>query len=232
MYELTPGWEQYYEEQNPVERKKLLEYLRDTLEDDGANEFRRVVFEKRSKDYGNNRNPKNNRNQKKAGGSENSERLVDRYLWQLVFLPGLYKKRGYFFSNVAKELQSVEEELLLAGFRPLNEAEEAALYWEIRNAADRYFATCSGARYGKKAFGMKLADNEEKRQKACEDAWIISRGLLIHTGKEEEMRVFGDAVRDSYFNYDVNAREMYEEYDRLHREEAVKKEKHKKRSKQ
>lgn len=210
MYELTPGWEEYYEEQSPVRRMELLEHLRDTLEDDGANEFRRVLFEKRHRD------PKQ------------KDRLVDRYLWQLVFLPGLYKKRNYFFANVKKELQGVQEELMLAGFRPLKEAEEAALYWDIRNAADRYFATCSGARYGRKMFGMKLAEGDEKRQKACEDAWIVSTGLLIHAQMEKELQILGDAVRDSYFNYDVSGREMYEAYDRAHRAEAVKKEKRRK----
>lgn len=205
MYALTPGWEEYYKEQSPARRMELLEELGNTLEDDGANEFRKTVFEKRHRD------PKNR------------ERLVDRYLWQLVFLPGLYKKRNYFFANVGKELRGVQEELLLADFRPLKEAEKAALYWDIRNAADRYFATCSGARYGKKMFGLKEAEAQEKRCKACEDAWSISTGLLIHAEMEEELRILGDAVRDSYFNYDVSGREMFEEYDRKHREEAVKK---------
>ena len=202
IYTFNEAWREYYEVLEPEKRKALLEKLSKSVPDDGANRFRKKLFEQRHTDP------------KKA------DHMIDLFLWQCVYLPGLYRKRNFFLFNARQEMQRALKDSFLDGSVRMNAAEKSALYWELRNAAARYFATCSGSRYGNKFLGMKHATMEEKRERACEDAWIMSRGMALCSGLEKEMQIFIDAVRDEYDNYEVGGADKFDAYGAAHEAQA------------
>ncbi len=183
MYELNPNWQKYYENLEPEERGRILEEIIACEEDDGANDFRRQLYKERYTD------PKD------------EKRSVDNFLWKCVFLPGLYRKRRFLFGNVKKECVRTAEEMHLLELERLSEAEKNALYWEFRNAVGRYLMTCQGDRYGKRLFGMKSASKDQKQISACEDVWMMSRGIARTSGLENEMRIFCDAAHDELMSW-------------------------------
>ena len=50
MFEQTAGWSEYYRELEPKRRRVLLERLCAEEPDDGANAYRRILFEARHTD--------------------------------------------------------------------------------------------------------------------------------------------------------------------------------------
>ena len=88
----------------------------------------------------------------------------------------------------------------------------AALYWEYRNAARRYFATTASKGYGRKVFGIIAANEEDRKKRSCADAYEMSIGLARRLALDEEMALFSDAVRDEYSCYDAAAAERLEDY--------------------
>ena len=88
----------------------------------------------------------------------------------------------------------------------------AALYWEYRNAARRYFATTASKGYGRKVFGIIAANEEDRKKRSCADAYEMSIGLARRLALDEEMTLFSDAVRDEYSCYDAAAAERLEDY--------------------
>lgn len=204
MYEITPGWEEYYTTLEMSERKEIFERLIQELPDDGANELRKKMFT--------NRYP--------GAGKRGS--IVDKYLSFMVFFPGLYERRASIFTRLDKEMEKACETLCLNGSDSYNEAEKAALYLEIRNMADLYFWTCKDGSYGNKIFGVMVSSDEDKVKKACAEAWVCSVGILKASKMEERMKVFSDAVKDAYFAYHKKARVIFETYDAEQRERMLK----------
>ena len=94
--------------------------------------------------------------------------------------------------DVQKELAQVGYEEALS----YGEAGEKALYWELRNASLRYFKTSEDPSYRKQVFGMASQTNTVDQ--LCLDAWKMSLGLSQKLGLSGELRVWNQAVRDSF----------------------------------
>ena len=95
MYEQSAKWNTYYAEQEPGRRLKLLEELMLTQPDDGANEYRRLLFASRYEDP-------------KTPGT-----YVDRFLFQCVNFVQIYKSARVFKRSAAREVDTVWRDLLL-----------------------------------------------------------------------------------------------------------------------
>ena len=54
------------------------------------------------------------------------------------------------------------------------------------------------------------SSDEEKKQKACEEIWIIARGMPIAFGEEERMKIWSNALYDELMQYDESLRTYYE----------------------
>jgi hypothetical protein len=129
MVPISPAWREYYMELEPDRRRMLLEKNLREEEEDGAGECRRRLFSLRYLEEG------------------KTEPSVDRYLWACVNFVQVYSATRLFKKGGRKE---VEQFLEKSGYREamtLGEAGQTALYWEIRNAAKRYFKTCMGTEY-------------------------------------------------------------------------------------
>ncbi|MCR5304104.1 MAG: hypothetical protein K6E33_06025 [Lachnospiraceae bacterium] len=196
MYEQSAGWNEYYRELEPKRRKELFEKLISEDEDDGANEFRKRLFETRYTD------PKN-------PGQE-----VDRFLWQCVNFIFLFKTMRIFVKSTKKEVLKAAKELCIEDAAPFGDAGTKALYWEFRNTLKRYFMTCESSSYRRKMFGLMSASDEEKTWQKCLDAWQMSRGVSLKFGVSEELALWNEAVRDEYSCQDPEALARYESYDR------------------
>ena len=198
MYEQSARWNAFYQELEPKKRLAMFDELQMTEADDGANEFRKKLLEERYTD------PKE------------PHREVDRFLWQCLNLPYLYRSAKLLSFGSKKEAQKTVDALLLPQAAQYGEAGERALYWEIRNAAKRYFSTCSGKSYRRKFFGLMSASEEEQVYQTCRDAWEMSYGVARKVGLEDEMAVFCQAVRDEYAATGDKAAERFAEYDKTH----------------
>lgn len=192
MYEMKKDWAEYYKETEPQVRRTILDNNLDTLEDDGANAFRKSLFEARYVD------------QNKSG------KAVDRFLGAFLNMNVIYQTRGKIFSGFQKEAASALSELCLDDTETLTELQKAALYMEYRNAAKRYFATSQSDRYGKKFMGTVSASDEEKREKLCGEAWVMSRGIALATKNEDKMKILCDAVYDELVAFDPQCETIYE----------------------
>lgn len=189
MEAIDNAWAEYYTELDPVERLKLFNALADT--GSSLDEFRRELYQER---YHDPRQP---------------ERKVDTWLWKLVYLPGIYRKRRLFARPLLHEMEGTLRDLHLDRPEALTEEQKTVLYHEYRNAARRYLATCNGARYGSKLFGMKKATDQEQRDRACEDVWQASRGVALASGLEKELTLWCDALRDTLREFDPDSETHY-----------------------
>lgn len=178
MYEINEVWKEFYEELDPEIRTELYKEITGSVEDDGANNFRRSLLQKR---YENPKDPEH-------------RYPFDLFLQQCVVLPVAYKRRKVLFTNVKK--QAIISSVALCLDQELNDIEKASLYWELRNAAKRYFATCSSDSYARSMFGMKVATSEEKRKRMLEEAWRMSKGISEVSGLQKEYELFVQAVQD------------------------------------
>ncbi|MDO4633394.1 MAG: hypothetical protein Q4B01_06000 [Eubacteriales bacterium] len=190
MYEQNSEWKEFYEELDPDRREKLLEELLASAADDGANAFRQQLFHKR---YTDPKNPKHR---------------IDLFLQQCIYLPVIYRKRKSFMVNVKKEMRLTLEALELKKAEDGSAAEQGVLYAEIRNAAERYFKTCSGSRYGSYLFGLSRAKEEDKERLAAKDAWMMAVGMPRAANLEKEMQLFSDAVHDAFCARYVSGEEL------------------------
>lgn len=195
MYEVTPGWEEYYEEMDKEDRIEIFERLIEELPDDGLNAFRKEVHETRYPKQG------------KRGPQ------MDMFLLSMVYFPGMYGKKAFVFGGSVKEINKSCKDMGLDKTPNLSDAEKNILYWEIHNAADLYFSTCRDAGYGRKIFGIVAATDEERMDQACRDAWILSRGIPKAGDKVEEMQVFSDAVIDAYFHFEKKAEKRFVKFE-------------------
>ena len=137
------------------------------------------------------------------------ERRVDNWLWKIVYLPGLYSKKGLLKRAVFNEAQAAVKDLHLEDAAAYSDIEKTLLYLEFRNAAKRYLSTTKSDRYGSRFLGLKKAGAEEKTRKAAEDLWRASRGLAIASGETERLEIWCAALRDELIQFDRNCEKYY-----------------------
>ncbi|MBQ8074602.1 MAG: hypothetical protein IJ237_01325 [Oscillospiraceae bacterium] len=195
MYEQSAKWNLYYQELNPGERKRLYEELKASEPDDGANAFRERIFAARHTDPA-------------RPGHE-----VDTFLFQCVSLIQTYHIANFFRRNAIGEVEKAFQIMLYDEASQYGEAGEKALYWELRNAAARYFKTCETSGYNRSLFGLIQSGSEGRLDRMCRDAWQITRGLAQRTGSEERMRIWNQAVLDAYLQADANGAERLKKYE-------------------
>ena len=189
MFEQSVKWNRYYQELEPRERKKLYDDLKVSEPDDGANAYREQLLTARYTDP-------------KLPGHE-----VDYFLFQCVSLIQTYRIANFFRRAAVKE---VEEALRIMHYDEAlqyGEAGEKALYWELRNAAARYFKTCEMSSYNRSLFGLIQSGSESRMDRMCRDTWQITRGLAKRTGMEERMQIWNQAVLDAYMQADSGGAE-------------------------
>jgi len=186
---------EYFAELDPDERQRMLDAIADSDIDSSITTFCRRMFRRRYTD------PKD------------PGHKVDNWLWKIVYLPGLYSKRGLLQRAVRKEAADTISELMLKDQDSYSDTEKSLLYLEFRNAARRYLSTCNSDSYGSRLFGMKRSTAEDRRYKAAEDIWRASSGLASASGEEKKLEIWCTALKDELFQYDSSCREYYEELD-------------------
>jgi hypothetical protein len=181
MEDIKTTFGNYFDILSPRDRRITFEEL-DGI-DDATQEFCRRLYRDRYQD------------------KKDPDLRVDNWLWKVVYLPGLYKRRRLVKRAIRNEVEGTLADLHLEAPDELTETEKVILYHEFRNVAKRYLSTCKGARYGNKLFGLKKASDEEKKEKACEDLWMASRGLALASGEEDRLSLWCDAFRDELLVY-------------------------------
>ena len=194
MYEQTARWNEYYRELEPARRRTMLSALCASEPDDGANAFRQALLEARH------------------GGDRPGGREQDRFLYLCVSFVPLCQSARLFRRSAAKEIEAAMKLLRLGEALALGEAGEKALYWEIRNAAARYFKTCEGAGYNRALFGMMASGDEGRLDRICRDVWQMTDGLAWRARMEARMALWCRAVKDAYAVTDGGAARRLAKY--------------------
>lgn len=102
----------------------------------------------------------------------------------------------------------MEQFLDSSGYREAlsaGERGETALYWEIRNAAKRYFKTCMGSEYRRSLFGLLSPNASDQKRQMCLEVWRMTEGLEKRLGMQEELKLWTKAVQDEYRTTDPSA---------------------------
>ncbi len=194
MMEWSAARREYYRELEPERRRQLLEKLLSSEPDDGADEYRARLFQTRYVD------------------EKNKGQYVDRYLFQCVNFIQLYKSAAVFKRSTLKELKETIDQLLFNEAALYHEAGENALYWEIRNAAGRYFKSCDSPSYGRSLFGLLTSGSVNRTERMCRDAWEMTEGLTAKYGMQDQLRIWNRAVRDSLFACTPGAEAAWEAF--------------------
>ena len=195
MREVDNKWDAYFEELDPEERKLI--FSETAEKNDTLAGFLATLYQRRYED------PKN------------PGRPVDNWLWKFVYLPGLYRKRRVSKKALLTEVGRTLDDLYLN--MVLSEEEEAALYREFRNAARRYLGTCLGRNYGRRLFGLKEITSDEKRVRACEELWMMSRGLALCSDKAAKMSLFIDALHAEASAFCPDCDSIYDQLEQRHK---------------
>lgn len=194
MYEQSARWNEYYRELEPKRRRELLDQLCMTEPDDGANEYRRLLFRARHVD------------ERQPG------REVDRFLFSCLSFTQLWSSAKMFKGSAKREVSRTLREMLADQAAEYGEAGERAFYWEIRNAAARYLKTCEGAGYNRSLFGMIASGDESRADRVCRDIWRMSVGLAKRLDMQEPLALWNRAVVDAYYTSDGSAERRFREY--------------------
>lgn len=189
IYSACGAWGPFYEELDTQKRHDLLRELLRTAEDDGANRLREELFTKR---YITKKGVVN-----------------DTYLIHCLMLKNLYAQRKSLFLGFKKEVAKELAAFLPQDAARLPEAEQSALYWELRNTARRYLDASRSDQYGKKLMGLVSASADEKLERVVRDLWTMSRGIALSSGNEKRMRPFCDALYDELTAFDVRCDALY-----------------------
>ena len=193
--ELHPLLEPYYKETDPEIRKNKLDAF-SGQSDTPADQYRKSLFECRHVD------------------KKHPERLVDRYLFNLISLAAVFKSPGFFPKFRKREVLSILKGMQIDD-RPFSDPLcEEVLYLEYRNAVRRYIDTCDDPSYGRSLLGMKPSDKEGRKQKCCIDVWGFSFGVASLVGLEKEMRILCRAANDEYCALNPEAESLEAEYKR------------------
>ena len=196
MNELSAGWSEYYRELEPARRRELLDALCASEPDDGANAFRRRLFDARYAPV------------KGKGG------VADRFLYHSMSFMQHSQNARLFKGHVARQVKSALKEMLVDEAAVLGEAGERALYWELWNTAMRFFDCCDSPAYNRQLFGLIPSGDESRRSRICRDVWRMTRGIARYTGLETQLEPWCRAVLDAYQSLDRDAQRRFEEYDR------------------
>ena len=180
MYEISPAWNEYYRELEPERRSGMLERLSGEEPDDGSNGYRKRLFSLRYLE------------------GENKEPSVDRYLWQCVNFVQLYDTSRLFRKNGRKEAERFLSENGYHEAMAGGPEGEKALYWEIRNAAKRYFKTCSGTEYRRALFGLLSPGKGDQKRQMTLDTWKMTTGIGERLGMPDTLELWTKAVMDEY----------------------------------
>ena len=189
MEKISPVWNEYYREPEPDRRRRIFEKLAAEYPDPELDGCRQRVFTLRH-----------------AGGT-GKDLETDRYLWQCVNFIQLYDTSRLFKRGARKEVESFLREGGYDEMLRLDSAGETALYWEIRNAAGRYFKTCAGPEYRKVLFGLISTGDADRKKQIARDAWKMTRGLTQRLGLGGRLDVWNRAVLDEYDLTDPSAHE-------------------------
>ena len=187
------AWKEFYSEIDPTKRRELFETIVETAEDDGANDLRKKLLDDRHKP------PKN------------AVRDVDNGIWHMIVVPSNLKLQYKLTPGTKKEILKSMRELGALEVDRSDAVKVSAVYWEIRNVAKRYFTTCNGPKYARKYFGIMQSSDDEKLKKTAEDVWACAVGVPEHYKLADEMVIFSDAVRDAFFDFYENGRQVYEQ---------------------
>ena len=184
-------WKEYYLELEPERRAQILERLLKEVPDDGSDRFRKKLFELRYLETDH-----------RSREVDYSRPSVDRYLWQCVNFVQLYETSRFFKRGARRE---VTQFLSGNGYIEAMEAGpdgERALYWEIRNAARRFFKTCSGTEYRRALFGLMSPGKADQKNQMCLDTWKMTEGIAHRLGIAKDLSVWTKAVMDEYHTTD------------------------------
>lgn len=202
MYDQDSIWDEYYSELKPEKRRKIYEEIvRSQTEDDGANEYRKHLYELRHTD------PKDPKHQ------------VDTFLWQFLIMPSFFHEKGRKRKADLKGMRKAIAAMEVDKADELSEPQRAALYWEIRNAARRYLETCKKDGYGSRLFGFVKSNEDRRAEMSCSEFWRMSIGVAKRFQIEDEMRLLTDALVDEYALFDEDAAERFERYNEEHQDE-------------
>ena len=197
MAELNELWTEYFLELDPARRGKLLNQLIDAGADTTA--FCHRLYQERYRD------PKR------------PDKPVDNWLWKLVYLPGLYRRKLGMARPIRHEMEGALRELHLDEWDRLSEDERHVLTMEFRNAARRYLSTCRSARYGSKLLGLKKANEEQKLERAALDIWSAARGLPEKAGLGTAFRPWSEALLAELTIFDPACERRYRELEEKER---------------
>lgn len=189
-------WKEYYEEIDPQKRSELFRKLSEKDGDDEKNTLRKKLFDLRHT------NPKK------------PEKRVDLGVWQMVVMPSHLKGIFTFRGATIKQIKESMTVMGVGERRPGGEMVDSLIYWEIRNTAKRYLATCTGPKYARKLFGVMASSDEEKLVKTARDIWMMTAGVPKKFCMEEEMKIFCDAVKDEFFDLSEQAKIEYKEFEK------------------
>ena len=194
MFEQGACWHEFYRELDPGRRRRMLEELFRAEPDDGANRYRLMLLEARH------------------GGAKKDGAEVDRFLFQFVNLVQVYRSGKLFRKNARRETEKLMRELLWTEAAQYGEAGERALYWELRNAAMRYFKTCEGSLYNRGLFGLVPSGDADRKDRVSREVWQMTEGLCGITGLEAELTLWNRAVADAYCQFDDKGSDRLAKY--------------------
>ena len=197
MADMNELWSEYFLELDPARRGTLLEQLISAGAETTV--FCHRLYQERYRD-------------KKDPG-----RKVDNWLWKLVYLPGLYRRKLGMSRPIRHEMEGVFRELHLDEWARLSEDERHVLTMEYRNAARRYLSTCRSARYGSRLLGLKKASDAQKLDRAALDIWSAARGLPDKAGLKTEFRPWSEALLAELTLFDPACGQRYRELDQTER---------------
>lgn len=202
MYEQDSIWDEYYRELKPEKRRMIYnDIIHSKAEDDGANAYRRHLYELRHRD------PKNPKHQ------------VDRFMLQFLIMPSFFYEKGRKRKADLRGIRRAIAAMEVNKADELSEPQKAALYWEIRNAARRYLETCKKDKYGSRLFGFVKSSEDRRAEMSCSEFWRMSIGIARRFEIEDEMRLLSDALVDEYALFDEEAAERFERYNEEHQNE-------------
>ena len=187
MYQIGECWKEFYRELDPDRRRELYKTAVQESEDDGANALRKELMELRYTD------------------PRDSSRKVDKFLWNMVILPGCMRPMYFIKAIGEREIKGIIRDLGLEDAQGWDEPKRAAAYWEYRNTAARYLTTCEGPSYAKKLFGTMHSTVEEKLAKTAKDFYSMAVLVPAKYGAEKEMELFIRALKDAFLAYSPDA---------------------------
>ena len=197
MADLNALWTDYFLELDPARRRELLNALIDAGAETTV--FCHRLYRERYRD------------------KKDPDKQVDNWLWKLVYLPGLYRRRRGLSKPIRHEMEGGFRELHLDEWDRLTEDERHVLTMEYRNAARRYLSTCRGARYGSKLLGLKKANEAQKLDRAALDIWSAARGLPEKAGLGTAFRPWSEALLAELTIFDPACERRYRELEEKER---------------